>query len=52
LQQKACDDALFEISGVEEGEISHNSLFFSLLAGNLGIETGSIPTACATTKAL
>jgi hypothetical protein len=27
-----------------------NSLFFSLLAGNLGVETGSNPTASATIK--
>jgi hypothetical protein len=27
-----------------------NSLFFSLLAGNLGVETGSTATASATTK--
>jgi hypothetical protein len=35
---------------VAEGQIPKNSLFFSLLSGNLDVETGSIRTASATTQ--
>jgi hypothetical protein len=40
---------LFRASGAPEVPKSQNSLFFSLLAGNLGVETGSTATASATT---
>jgi hypothetical protein len=39
---------LFGVSGLEGGAILQNSLFFSLLAGNLRVETGSRWTASAT----
>ena len=41
---------LFGVSGALEATILQNSLFFSLLAGNLVVETGSTATASATTQ--
>jgi len=35
---------------VPEAAVLKNSLFFSLLAGNLAMETGSTATASATTQ--
>ncbi len=40
---------LLGISGASEATILQNSLFFSLLAGKLVVETGSTSTASATT---
>ena len=41
---------LFTVSDPTEDAILKNSLFFSLLAGNLGVETGSTKTASTTTQ--
>jgi hypothetical protein len=43
---------LFPIFGAHKAAILQNSLFFSLLAGNRGVETGSTMTASATKRTL